>query len=600
MKKASALLLFLFLILSVQGQSEKRIVILHTNDLHSRLTGYAPESAYTPLAVNDDNTSGGFARIAGIIKAEKQNNKGITLVLDAGDFMMGTLFPSLESETGFQLRLMKKMGYDAVGLGNHEFDFGPGWLAGVISTSASKGEIPQLLSSNMVFSKKESSDNSLEELFSGNLISRKLIIERDGVKIGLFSVIGKDADRVAPKAAPVSFSKQSALATKMVKELREENCGIIICISHSGVVKEKNGEWGGEDVDLAMNVKGISLIVGGHSHTRLDQPIVVNGIPIVQTGEFGKYVGRLSLLYADGKLSIEDYKLIPVDDKILADESIDKLIEEQKEKISAEVLEPLGLSYRKAVAESGFEIEGDAVSNFKESNLGPLVADAIHYYVNSGTSRGTDVSLVAAGMLFDKIVPGVQTATDIFRVMPLGSGSDNIPGYPMARLYITGKELKNVLEILQVAYKSSPDNYCYYSGIRVEYKPDKRLLKKIKKIDIIHPDGKVANVDFDRKNKTLYSIAADSYMLEFIGIIKKMTLGLINVVPKDFEGNKVKDMRNAIIDMDEKKEGIQEGKEWLAIIGYFNSMKDVNGNGIPDIESKYSVPVKCFFTVDGK
>ena len=338
----------------MQGQSEKRIIILHTNDLHSRLTGYAPESAYTPLTVNDDKTSGGFARIAGIIKAEKQNNKGATLVVDAGDFMMGTLFPSLESETGFQLRLMKKMGYDAIGLGNHEFDFGPGWLARVISTSAEKGEIPVLLSSNTVFSEKESADNSLEELFSKNLISRKLVIEKEGIKIGLFSIIGKDADHVAPKAAPVTFSKQSALARKMVKELRDEKCGIIICISHSGVVKEKNGEWGGEDVDLARKVKGISLIVGGHSHTRLDQPVIVNGIPIVQTGEFGKFVGRLSLLYSDGKMTVEDYKLIPVDDKIVADEGINQLIEEQKEKISAEVLEPLGLSYRKAVAEAGF------------------------------------------------------------------------------------------------------------------------------------------------------------------------------------------------------------------------------------------------------
>jgi 5'-nucleotidase len=184
--------------------------------------------------------------------------------------------------------------------------------------------------------------------------------------------------------------------------------------------------------------------------------------------------------------------------------------------------------------------------------------------------------------------------------MPLGSGNDNIPGYPLARLYITGKELKSVLEILQIAYKSSPENYCYYSGIRVEYNPDKGSLRKIKKIDIIHPDGTVTKVDFDRKNKTLYSITADSYMLEFIGIIKKMSFGLINVVPKDFEGNKVKDMKSAVIDIDEKMQGVQEGKEWLALIAFFSSMKDVNGNGIPDIDKKYSVPVKCFFPVNMK
>lgn len=600
MKKATALLMLLILVIKLHGQSEKRIIILHTNDLHSRLTGYAPESAYTPLSVNDDKTQGGFARIAGIIKAEKQNNKGSVLVLDAGDFFMGTLFPSLESETGFQLRLMKKMGYDAIGLGNHEFDFGPGWLAGVISTSATLGEIPAIISSNTVFSDKESADNSLRELFSKKLISGKLIIEKDGIRIGLFSIIGKDADHVAPKAAPVTFSKQSALARKMVKELRDEKCEIIICLSHSGVVKDKNGEWAGEDVDLARKVKGISLIIGGHSHTRLEQPLIVNGIPIVQTGEFGKYVGRLSVLYSKGKMNVEDYKLIPVDDNIVADEGINQIIEEQKEKISEKILEPLGLSYQNPVAEAGFTIKGDAVSDFRESNLGPLVADAIHYYVNSKNAGGSDVSLVAAGMLFDKIVPGIETAPDIFRVMPLGSGNDKIPGYALSRLYITGKELKDVLEILQVAYKSSPDNYCYYSGIRVEYNPDRRLKKKIKKIEIIHPDGKVTNVDFDRKNKTLYSITADSYMLEFIGIIKKLSFGLINVVPKDSDGNRVTDMKNAVIDMDESMEGVQEGKEWLALIGFLSSMNDVNGNGIPDIDKRYSVPIKCFFPVNRK
>ena len=72
--------------------------------------------------------------------------------------------------------------------------------------------------------------------------------------------------------------------------------------------------------------------------------------------------------------------------------------------------------------------------------------------------------MVAAGMIFDKILPGIQTVPDIFRVMPLGSGKDDIPGYPLSRLYVTGKELKSVLEILLVASKSKPDYYCYYSG----------------------------------------------------------------------------------------------------------------------------------------
>jgi 5'-nucleotidase / UDP-sugar diphosphatase len=594
---------FLFIagfFLSVSAQSEKTITILHTNDLHSRLLGFAPESSYTPLSVNDDKTIGGFARIAAILKTEKATDPGTTLVLDAGDFFMGTLFPGLEKQTGFQIRLMKKMGYDAIGLGNHEYEFGPEWLAAVIGRSASEGEIPPLLIGNAMFDKKESRDDALEKLFLDGIVCRKLTLTKDGVKIGIFSVLGKDADRVAPKAKPVTFGKQVSFARKMVKELHDEKCNLIICISHSGITKDKKGEWSGEDVELARAVPGLDLIIGGHSHTRLEQPLMINGIPIVQTGEFGEYVGRLSLSYLNGKTKVIGYKLIPVNDKIMGDRDINQLIEDQKAKISTVILEPLGLSYDKPICETDFVLEGNEVGNYLESNLGPLVADAIHYYVNRHSGRGTDVSMVAAGVLFDKILPGVQTAADLFRVVPLGSGKDDIPGYPLSRLYVTGRELKNILEILQVAYKSSPDNYCYYSGLRVVYNPEKGLLKKIRKIEIVKQDGKVVNVNFAKKDKSLYSITANSYMLEFIGIIKKMSLGLINVVPKDYNGIKVKDMTTAVIDMNDNKEGIQEGKEWLALIEFLNSIKDTGGNGIPDIEKKYSGPVKCFFPVNTK
>jgi 5'-nucleotidase len=181
--------------------------------------------------------------------------------------------------------------------------------------------------------------------------------------------------------------------------------------------------------------------------------------------------------------------------------------------------------------------------------------------------------------------------------MPLGSGKDDVPGYALSRVYLTGRELKSILEILQVAGKKNPENYCYYSGLRVDYNPDKGILRKIKKIEIVHPDGNIKNVDFSKKNKSLYSVTADSYMLEFIGIVKKTSFGLINVVPKDAAGTKVKDMKNLVIDINEKREGVQEGKEWLALIEYLKSMKDTDRNGIPDIDKKYAVPVRCFFPV---
>ena len=600
MKKVLLFAILFVSLLPLNAQAPKKITILHTNDLHSRLLGYSPESAYSPLTLNDDKTLGGFARIASVIKNEKETDGGTVLVIDAGDFMMGTLFPSLETETGFQLRLMKEMGYDVVSIGNHEFEFGPEWLATVIGVSAGNGKIPAFLIGNAKFDNNDSRDNGLEKELSDNLISRKIVVTREGVKIGLFSILGKNAAEVAPKAAPVTFEKQSSFAKKMVRELKAENCNIIICISHSGITKEKNGEWGGEDVALAKAVKGIDLIIGGHSHTRLDKPVFVNGIPIVQAGEFGKFIGRISLSYDAGKLAVDDYALIPIDDKIAGDEHINNLIEEQKQKIDLKILNPLGLHYNKPVVESKFILEGNDLGEYMNSNLGPFIADAIYYYVGKHNTKGTDVSMVAAGMIFDKIVPGIQTAPDIFRVMPLGSGKDNVPGYALSRLYFTGRELKSIIEILIMSGKSNPENYCYYSGIKVEYDPEGGLLKKIKKMEIVRTGTNNVNVDFSKKNKTLYSVTADSYMLGFIGIIKKMSFGLINVIPKDSNGDRVTDMNAAVIDMNESREGIQEGKEWLALIEYLGNMKDTNGDGIPDLDPKYAAPVRTFFPVNSK
>jgi len=127
------------------------------------------------------------------------------------------------------------------------------------------------------------------------------------------------------------------------------------------------------------------------------------------------------------------------------------------------------------------------------------------------------------------------------------------------------------------------------------YDPSKGLLRKINSIDIVKSDGSSQKADLSRKNKKIYSITANSYMLEYIGIIKKKTFGLINVVPKDSKGNPVVNMKAALLDLDESAAGLQEGKEWLAIMQYLSSMNDINSNNIPDIDQKYKEPVRTFF-----
>jgi 5'-nucleotidase len=599
MKKIFLLIMFVLSVFSTRAQEGKHIVILHTNDLHSRLYGFAPESEYSPAETGNDKTVGGFSRIASIIKEEKAKNPGITLAIDGGDFLMGTLFHALEANTGFQLRLMRQMGYDIAGIGNHEFDFGPERLAEIISVAEKNGPVPSLILSNASFSKKKDDDDSLEDLYSSGTIRRKIIIERDGLKIGVFALLGKDAADVAPRAEPVSFYKNIPFARGMVRELKNEGCNFIICISHSGIGKDKKGEWSGEDVMLARSVSGIDLIVSGHTHTKLQSPLVVDGVPVVQTGEYGEYVGRIEFVWTNGKPRMENYRLIPVDDNIKGDATVEDQIDAQKNIVEKDILEPLKIKYFSPVAETDFGLECNEYGDFRGSNLGPLVADAIYNYINSHSDKGCDISMVAVGVIRDKIVPGVLTPPDVFRIMSLGSGSDNVPGYPLARVYVTGRELKSVLEILQVAYKSSPSNYCFYSGFRAELDPDRGFLRKIGKIEILHNDGTTTEVDYSKRNKTLYSIAANSYMLEFIGIIKKMSFGLINVTPKDSHGEPLRNMNEAVIDMDAVMAGTQEGKEWLALMELLKSMNDTDKNGIPEIDRKYTTSVPSF-TIVGK
>lgn len=595
MKRLLLYLFFFAFALHLSGQEEKKIVILHTNDLHSRLNGFSPEAEYTPSSPGDDETRGGFARIAAILRTEKRNNPGITLTVDAGDFLMGTLFHAMELKTGFQLRLMKQMGYDIVCLGNHEFDFGPAKTAGIINSSLAKGEIPSLLLSNAVLSAEESGDDELEKLYDSKVVLRKFILERDGLKIGFFSLLGKNAVEVAPLAKPVSFAKQVPFARKMVRELKKDGCDIVICLSHSGVSRDKKGNWAGEDIRLAKKVRGIDVIVSGHSHSKISEPVIIKGVPVVQTGEYGQNVGRLELVWKNGSVSVRDYRLIPVDDSIAGESDIIAAVEEQQSLVTQEILAPLGLSYSDPVAETDFLLECNEQGDFRSSNLGPMIADAIHSYVNRHSSDGCDIGMVAVGVIRDWMVPGVMTAPDVFRIMSLGSGDDDLPGYPLARLYVTGKELKNILEILMIAHKSSSSNHCFYSGLRVSYDPGRMLFRKINSIEILGVNGETRDVSFSKDDTTLYSISANSYMLEFIGIIKKMSFGLIKVLPKDVSGNPVTDMKRAVIDMDEEQPGVQEGKEWLALLEYIRSMKDIDNNQIPDIDRKYSVPVKAFF-----
>ena len=158
----------------------KTFTILHTNDMHSSFIGMGPAADYTPFTLNDDATRGGYARLAALIakKKEARRGQGPVLVLDAGDYSMGTAFAAATREIGGELKLMGRMGYDATTFGNHEFDLGPDGLGRSISVAAKAGRIPAVLASNTDFTKKDATLADLQRLAKAGVVRRYVVIEQ--------------------------------------------------------------------------------------------------------------------------------------------------------------------------------------------------------------------------------------------------------------------------------------------------------------------------------------------------------------------------------------------------------------------------------------
>jgi len=413
------------------------------------------------------------------------------------------------------------------------------------------------------------------------------IINQGSLRIGIIGLMGENAASDAPASKPVEFGSPIRYARKLVKILKaEEKADIILCISHSGLYKNEKGGYEGEDITLAHKVKEIDVIISGHSHIETPEAIVVNNTIIVQSGYNCRNLGKLEIQLENHHITSHNYRLFPVNDEIAGDKSIHEKIEKEKVLLAEKYLHRLDLSYDNAFAETGFDLVFDHIN--EESNLGTFIADAVRHYINNTATEPTDVTIIASGLIRENLLKGktgFQTVPDIFRILNLGKGDDDIPGYPVSRLYVTAKELKKLMEVLLLMHGTSDDYFFFFSGIKVYYNPKKLLLHKVQSIEL---DGKT--LDISKSNKQIYSIAANAYLLNFIGLIKKYSHGLVRLVPKDKNGIPVSNMKETIIDFDDSIDGIQEGKEWMAVIAFMKSFDDTNENGIPDIPDYYKKP----------
>ena len=516
--------------------------VLHTNDMHSSLIGVAPSSDYQPDVLGQDGTRGGYARLATVIAQRRAvcQELGPVLVLDGGDYSMQTAFGAAIRETGgAELKLMSQMGYDATTFGNHEFDSGPECLAESIAKAHQAGRAPTVIASNTVFTGRDLSLAGLQHLVETGAVRRHLVIERGGLRFGVFGVIGEEATFYTEGKGAVTFTDAFETAKEMVELLRNtEKVDVIIALSHGGLIRNPDGSYtDGDDVSLARKVPGIDIVVGGHSHTELGAPIIVEGrTPVVQSGRYGRNLGELVVTIQADKLTVDSYALYPVDATVLGDRAITEEIEGYKPIVTEAVFASRGYAIDQPLVIVPRDLPNDFTDNLAMTPLANFVTDAAR------AATGADIALSANGMVREGLAKGrsgVQTVYDVFTLAPLGAGVvDQTAGSALVTAYFTGLEIKHILEFMLVDNPNHPGEfYPRASGMRFRYDPGRPQFDVVTAIEVGDLDHGYTPIDITGTDERLYSLTTPLYVGAILLTIPTITKGALTLVAKGKDGD---------------------------------------------------------------
>ena len=278
-------------------------------------------------------------------------------------------------------------------------------------------------------------------------------------------------------------------------------------LSHGGVEKGKDGRFSeGDDVRLAKAVPGIDVVIGGHSHTELQEAIIVNGrTPVVQTGKEGENLGELVITLDGGKLKVESYRLYPIDDTIAGDRAIADEIEKLKKTVTGAVFASRGYSIDQPLAVAPRDLPNTFTDIAASTLLANLCTDAFR------KATKADIGFTANGMMRAGLTrgkSGVQTVYDVFAVAPLGAGVvDTTAGSALVTGYFTGQELKNLLEFLLVDNPAHPGEYFpRASGMRFRYDQSRPKFDVVTAIEMGDLDRGYRAIDISGKDERLYSL----------------------------------------------------------------------------------------------
>lgn len=410
-------LLWLVVISVVGCTGSRTLTIMHTNDIHGR---FMPERAAWRA---DSAMVGGFAALSGALDSVRRVDKN-AIYLDSGDLMTGNPICNLkvdEIEGGALLDMLRLCGCDAGCLGNHEFDLGANHVA-----AYSKTDKIDLLCGNVRF-----------QGTGASICPPYKIIERSGLRIGVIGLLLTDLAGVVSKQAIESFDviEIASVAQPLIDEL-DPQTDLLILLTHNGYENDK---------ELAHAVQGCDIIVGGHSHTRLENPVVESGVLIVQAGSYLKQLGVLEVTVKQDRVTNHRGGLVELEtSRFTPDPEVNAYVSKYADEINRE--------YGTVIAEAATTLE----RRYQESSpLGNLICDLLRERYQ------TDFAITNSGGLRKDIAKGPVRKLDCVELMPFVNS--------VSLFEATGAELMIFAERQAAAQNSEKSEVLQMSGLQISY-----------------------------------------------------------------------------------------------------------------------------------
>lgn len=377
------------------------LTVLHTNDHHG--------------TVLPNGGLGGLAERATFVSQIRESDTNV-LVLDAGDINTGSALSNM-FKAEVDIKAYNMIGYDAVALGNHEFDTNLATLEKQIEWA----EFPWISANVLKANGKP-------------LVNPYIIKEYDGIRVGIFGLTTLRTTVIASPDKSLIFADEVETAQKMVNTLRgKEKCDLVILVGHLGLVVEAEGQNTSEI--LAQKVSGIDLIIDGHSHTKLEEAKFIGTTPIVQANEHGKFMGKAHFEIVDGKVTSFNWKPVAINtaDTITypADPAVAAMIAPYKAEADIHLKQVV------AQATDTF-VFGDRLSRYIEMSLGNMINDGAVWYAKEILKQDIDFAFTNGGNIRTLLQKGDVTREHIATILPF----DNIN-------YITTMKGSDIIKLFE-------------------------------------------------------------------------------------------------------------------------------------------------------